>query len=133
MEGRYERWQRPRPASRPGDVRVQAARKRRLPQNYAGRQNLTGLGSPCGRKCSEMRPDHSQIPGRYPPKHRPRNGLMYTTPARKGYVHSVSKRTPEKSYRRTARQSTPLTEVTPDLDCSDGPTPAQRGSPRLRG
>src|SRR5271166_4500094 len=133
MGGHYERRQQPRPASHPGDVRDQAGGIRHLPRSYAERQNLMGPGFPCDRKCSEPREDHSQILWNYPRKHHPRNELMYTTPARKGYVHSASKRTTERNYRRIARQSIPLPEVMTSSDCSDGPTPAQRGSARLRG
>src|ERR1700733_16228720 len=133
MGGRCERWRHPRPASHPANALVQAARMRHLPRNYAERQNLTGPCFPCGRKCSETGEDHSKIPRKNPPKHRPRNGLTYTKLARKGYVHSVSKLRLGMNCRRIARQSIPLPEVMPGLDCSDGPTPAQKGSPRLRG
>src|ERR1700684_304376 len=113
MGGRCEHSQHPKPASRPGDARVQAARTRHFPGNYSERQNLRGLGFPCDRRCSEIREDRSQTLRRNPPKHHPRNGLTYTTPAKKGYVQGASKRKPEKSYRRIARRSNPLVGVTP--------------------
>src|SRR5580698_2250102 len=133
MGGRYERWQRPRLASHPEDVRGQADRRRHWPLNYAEYRNRMGPGFPSDRKYSEMREDHSRIPRKDPPKHHRRNGLTYTTPARKDYVHSVSKRPTEKNHRRTVRQSISLPKVMTRLDCSAGPAPAQRGSARLRG
>src|SRR5580698_1567531 len=133
MERRYEHLQRRRPASCPGKVRILAAGKRHLPRSYAGYRSLTGHDFPYDRKCSETLEDHSQIPRKNPPKHHPRNGLMYTTPARKGYVHSASKPTLERNHKRIARPSISFGEVTASSDCSDGLTPAQRGSARLRG
>src|ERR1700739_1835438 len=133
MGGRYERWQPPRSASHQGDVRILAVRKRHLPQNSAGCQNPTGLGFLCDRKCSETREDHSQNPRNNPQTHRPRNGRMYTTPARKGYAYSVLKRKPDRSYGMIARLSKSLSQVMAGLDCSDGLTPAQGGSPRPGG
>src|SRR5580704_8594158 len=112
---------------------VQADRKRHSPRNYPECQNLRGRGSPCDRRYSEMFEDRSPTPQTNPPKHHRRNGLTCKRAATKGCVHSASKQTPERNCRRIARRSNPLPEVMPDLDCSDGPTPVQKGFPRLPG
>src|SRR5579862_6427526 len=133
MENRYERWPQLRSASHRGDVRARATRKRHWPRNYVECRNLTGLGFPCDGKNSAIRKNRSRLLRKNPRMRHPRNGLAYTTPATKGYERSVSKRIPEGNYRRIARPSTPLAEVTASLDCSDGLTRDQRGSPRLGG
>src|SRR5580658_11266719 len=133
MGDRYECWQQPKPASHLGNVLRPAARMRHLPRSYDGCRNLIGLGFPCGRKCSEIREDHSQNPRNNPPTHRPRNGRMYTTPASRAYACSVLKWRPVRSYRTIVRLSKSLSGEMAGLDCSDGLTPSQRGSARPGG